>query len=231
MIACSYQLHCQISYQVSFCPTPNRVNILMPQRFSLHIDVQTHFILRWMCHKGSVCLTLNKMCVEALKYIPIFDIPFLMNQCDVNMFHKAVTVFPALTFYPCNHCDCPNDASVRLSSSCHFLPAWLPTGETQASGVVLKVELGPCLINDWHLCQSIHSAATACNKSHLAGRWADPQGSPESMTSDKHGCLADYQTNTSLRSIKQPDPSLITVLYIKMTSDITQPKIKARSPR
>lgn len=66
-----------------------------------------------------------------------------------------------------------------------------------------KTSSPPCLINDWHLCQSIHSATAACNKSHLAGRWADPQRSVESMTSDKHGSLADYQTNTRPRSIRQ----------------------------
>lgn len=90
-----------------------------------------------------------------------------------------------------------------FSCSCHFLsPARLPASEPQASGVALKVELVPCLIDDWHLCQSIHSAATACNKSHLAGRWADRQGSPESMTSEKHGRLANHQTDRWPRSIR-----------------------------
>lgn len=81
-----------------------------------------------------------------------------------------------------------------------LLPASLHTGETKASGVVPKAELGPCLINDSHLCQSIHSAVTARNESHLAGRWADPQSSLESMTSDKHASLADHQTHTRPRS-------------------------------
>lgn len=97
---------------------------------------------------------------------------------------------------------------------CRFLPAWLPAGETQVSGVVLKVELAPCLINDWHLCQSIHSATTACNKSHLAGRWADPQASLQSQQPVIN--MAAWQI---IKPIHDPDQSdnptwLITALYL-----------------
>lgn len=135
--------------------------------------------LWWLWYKSNaVCATL-KLCSKALKYIPIFDIPVLMIHCD-----DPSTVVPALNkgfqmgwFY----IHALQSKWRKLLSflvlpfpARWFLPALLSTGETQASGVALKDELAPCLINEWHLCQSIHSAATACNKSHLAGRWADP---------------------------------------------------------
>lgn len=51
---------------------------------------------------------------------------------------------------------------------CSLLPARPPpAGEPRASGVRLKAELLPCVINGWRLCQSICSRATSCNKSHL----------------------------------------------------------------
>lgn len=120
MRACSYLLHSQFSYQVSFCPPPNRVNMLMPHRLFLHSDTQSHFALQWMWHKAAVCLTLV-LCVKAPKYILMFDILFLMSHYVVNMFDRALTLLSARkTLYPYNHHHCP---SMRLSWSCHFLSA------------------------------------------------------------------------------------------------------------
>lgn len=162
----------------------------------------------------AVCIALNKMCIRVLRYIPVFDISLLIIQYHVNMAYIElwlIHVFKRDDFFSVS----PSSLSEwrkHLSflflpfPLCWFLPAWLHTIQVKHKRQVSlwKLSSSPCLINDWHLCQSIHSAATACNKSHLAGRWADPQSSPESLTSDKHDCLADYQTNTWPRSIRQP---------------------------
>ena len=128
-----------------------------------------------------------------------------------------------MTYFPCHHHHCPNDASICLSSSCHFLSAdsfllgstphrW----NTQASGVFLKVELAPCLINDWHLCQSIHSAAIAHHKSHLVGRSLEPSG-------DNDHNLAVYWTNTWPRSTGQPNlPNDVKILQSETCKTIGQ---------
>lgn len=197
--------------QISFFSPPNRVNILMPHRLQLLFSLYTfHFMLN-MTQSSAVCIALNKICARALQYIPIFNISLLVIHCHVN---KAYIELWLVYVFKGGE-DGVTIITVRMTQAFVFplpaissllIPSCLAphhTGETQASGVFLKVELIPCLINDWHLCQSIHSAATACNKSHLAGRWADPQSSPESLTSDKHGCLAVYQTDTQIRSIKQ----------------------------
>lgn len=190
MITCSYHLHWQISYQVSFCPPPIRVNILRPDRFwlwfSLHTHTETHFALWWMWPKSpAVCKTLNKTCVKALQYILMFDLLLLTIYCEVTIVPSALIDFAALkkrflkiTYsYPFNCHHCHNYANICLCCLSHFLSAdFFLLGSPQVkqvSGVVLKVELAPCFFNDWHLCQSIHSGATACNESHLAGRWAD----------------------------------------------------------
>lgn len=101
--------------------------------------------------------------------------------------------------YPLNCHHWPNNANVCLSCSCHFLSAdafLLGSPHVkQVSGVVLKVELAPCFFYDWHLCQSIHSR---CNS--LQWEPLSRQIPPESVASDKHGCLASHQTNTRVRS-------------------------------
>ena len=64
MSACSCKLQ-QISYQVSFCPQPNRVNTVMPQIcFGLYTDTETHLI---RLHNP-----LQNEWVTALRF-PVFD--------------------------------------------------------------------------------------------------------------------------------------------------------------
>lgn len=151
-------------------PNPIKSTSWCHTGFFLQTFVQPHFTwcALWWNKSSAVCLTIENIHVN---HLLIFSICWwfsevLTSWMGLGLFHVLI-IFSSMR--------CLNYASKFLLFPLGwFLPAWLSTGETQASCVVLKVELTPWLIDGLSFMPINSQLCNSLQENPLSCRWSDP---------------------------------------------------------